>query len=95
MQNGESDEFRYFAACHRHLDSKIRIVRMPFKLINSLKVNNEIPVSKYISTETGLYVYISEVESPVCNAYIALGKIWELLDFPVHYAKSFHFRKLN
>lgn len=55
---------------------------MPFKLINSLKVNNEIPVSKFISTQTGLLVYIAEVESPVCNAYIALGKIFEISEFP-------------
>lgn len=45
-----------------------------FKLINSLKVNNEIPVSKFISTDTDLLVYIAEVESPVTSAYIALGE---------------------
>jgi hypothetical protein len=53
---------------------KLRSEEMPFKLINSLKVNNEIPVSKYISTETGLLVYVAQVESPVTNAYLALGE---------------------
>lgn len=45
-----------------------------FKLINSLKVNGEIPVKKYISTETGIQVYIAEVESPLTSSYCALGK---------------------
>lgn len=45
-----------------------------FKLVNSLKVNNEIPVSKYVSTDTELLVYIAEVESPVNSAYLALGE---------------------
>lgn len=48
--------------------------KMPFKLVNSLKVNNEIPVSKFQSTDTDLLVYIAEVESPVTSAYVALGK---------------------
>lgn len=55
--------------------NKSETVRMSsFKLINSLKVNNEIPVSKFISTDTDLLVYIAEVESPVTSAYIALGE---------------------
>lgn len=45
-----------------------------FKLINSLKVNDEIPVNKYVSTETGIQVYIAQVHSPVTSAYLALGE---------------------
>lgn len=45
-----------------------------FKLVNSLKVNDEIPVNKYVSTETGIQVYIAGVHSPLTNAYLALGK---------------------
>lgn len=45
-----------------------------FKLINSLKVNDEIPVSKYVSSETGIQVYVAHVDSPLTNAYIALGE---------------------
>lgn len=45
-----------------------------FELINSLKVNDEIPVKKYLSKDTGIQVYVAEVQSPLTNAYLALGK---------------------
>lgn len=44
------------------------------KLLNSLKVNDEIPVSKYVSSETGIQIYVAHVHSPITNAYLALGK---------------------
>lgn len=47
-----------------------------FKLINSVKVNDEIPVKKYVSSETGIQVYVAQVHSPLTNAYLALGKIF-------------------
>jgi hypothetical protein len=50
-----------------------------FKLINSLKVNDEIPVKKYQSSETGIVVYVAQVNSPLTNAYIALGKFLSLI----------------
>lgn len=46
-----------------------------FKLINSVKVNNDIPVQKYVSTETGIQVYVAQVESPVTSAFLALGEL--------------------
>lgn len=45
-----------------------------FKLINSLIVNDEIPVSKYVSSETGVQVYVANVHSPITSAFLALGK---------------------
>lgn len=50
-----------------------------FKLVNSLKVNEEIPVKKYVSNETGIQVYIASVHSPLTNAYLALGE--SILEF--------------
>lgn len=52
-----------------------------FKLLNSVKVNDEIPVKKYVSSETGIQVYVAQVNSPLTNAYLALGeksisKLW-------------------
>lgn len=39
-----------------------------------MKVNDEIPVQKYVSTTTGIQVYVAQVQSPLTNAYLALGK---------------------
>lgn len=47
---------------------------MSYKLLNSIKVNGSIPVSKYVSTESGIKLYISEVNSPIVNGYFALGE---------------------
>lgn len=53
-----------------------------FKLVNSLRVNDEIPVAKYVSSETGIQVYVASVESPVTSAYIALGEFkYKLCNF--------------
>lgn len=46
-----------------------------FKLLNSVKVNDEIPVAKYVSSETGIQVYVAHVNSPLTNAYLALGEL--------------------
>lgn len=46
-----------------------------FKLINSVKVNDEIPVKKYVSSDTGIQVYVAQVNSPLTNAYLALGDL--------------------
>lgn len=51
------------------------------KLINSVKVNDEIPVKKYISSETGIRVYVAQVNSPLTNAYLALGEFIMENDF--------------
>lgn len=48
-----------------------------FKLVNHLKVNDEIPVKKYVSERTGIRVYVAEVESPLTNAYISIGEIFK------------------
>lgn len=47
---------------------------MSYKLLNSIKVNGSIPVSKYVSTDSGIKLYISEVNSPIVNGYFALGQ---------------------
>lgn len=44
-----------------------------FVLVNSVKVNDEIPVEKIVSVETGMQVYIARVDSPQTDAYLALG----------------------
>ncbi|CRL05318.1 CLUMA_CG017994, isoform A [Clunio marinus] len=46
---------------------------MSFKLLASTKVNDEIPVQKYVSTTTGIKVYLAQVNSPLTNAYLALA----------------------
>lgn len=48
---------------------------MSYKLLSSVKVNGSIPVSKYVSTDSGIKLYISEVNSPIVNGYFALGEI--------------------
>lgn len=40
-----------------------------------MKVNDEIPVKKYVSSETGIQVYVAQVNSPLTNAYLALGDL--------------------
>lgn len=52
-----------------------------FKLINSVKVNDDIPVQKYLSTETGIQVYVAQVESPVTSAFLALGEFHDFAIF--------------
>ena len=44
-----------------------------FKLLNSVKVNDDIPVQKFVSTKTGIKVYVAQVQSPVTSAFLALG----------------------
>jgi len=44
-----------------------------FKELASLKANNKIPVTKYISLRTGLTVTIAQVEGPVVNGYFCLA----------------------
>lgn len=48
--------------------------RSDFELCYSLKAFNKIPVSEYVSKETGLTVCIAQVEGPVVNGYFCLGK---------------------
>lgn len=47
-----------------------------FKLISSTKASEIIPVSKYVSEQTGITVIIAEVEGPVVDGYFCLGKFY-------------------
>ncbi|ERL93539.1 uncharacterized protein C05D11.1 [Dendroctonus ponderosae] len=47
--------------------------RSNFELCYSLKAFNKIPVSEYVSKETGLTVCIAQVEGPVVNGYFCLA----------------------
>ncbi|CAG9812208.1 unnamed protein product [Chironomus riparius] len=44
-----------------------------YKLICEIKINDEIPVKKYLFTDSGIQVYIAQVSSPVTNSYKALA----------------------
>ncbi|XP_043275299.1 uncharacterized protein C05D11.1-like [Venturia canescens] len=44
-----------------------------FELVCSIKSNDTIPVHKYKSTNTGINVYIAEVEGPVVGGYFCLA----------------------
>ena len=44
-----------------------------YKLICEIKINDEIPVKKYLFKDSGIQVYIAQVSSPVTNSYKALG----------------------
>lgn len=46
-----------------------------FKLKCSLSVNNLFPVHKYVSMKTGITVVVAEVEGPVVDGYLCLGKL--------------------
>ncbi|XP_056630340.1 uncharacterized protein C05D11.1-like [Diorhabda sublineata] len=44
-----------------------------FELLYSLQAYNRIPVSEYVSKETGITVVIAEVEGPIVNGYFCLA----------------------
>ena len=44
-----------------------------FELQYQVSCNGKIPVSKYISKETGLTVCIAQVDGPIVNGYLCLG----------------------
>ncbi|ESO83908.1 hypothetical protein LOTGIDRAFT_222342 [Lottia gigantea] len=44
-----------------------------FELLHSVKANNSIPVSKYKSKDTGLTVFLAQVEGPLVNGYFCLA----------------------
>ena len=46
-----------------------------FELVCSLKSNDTIPVYKYKSTNTGINVFIAEVDGPVVGGYFCLGML--------------------
>ena len=54
-----------------------------FELQSTCKANNVIPVYKYKSRNTGLTVVIAQVEGPLVNGYFCLGKLHELLGWPL------------
>lgn len=45
-----------------------------FQLICSFKANETIPVHKYKSVNTGLTVFIADVDGPLVCGYFCLGK---------------------
>lgn len=47
---------------------------MVYKLIAETLVNKEVIVKKYVSTDTGVLVYVAQVDSPITNAYLVLGE---------------------
>lgn len=45
-----------------------------FNLVSVVKSDDTIPVHKYVSSNTGLTVFIAEVEGPVVSGFFCLGK---------------------
>ncbi|KAG5670312.1 hypothetical protein PVAND_000588 [Polypedilum vanderplanki] len=43
-----------------------------YELLSEIKINDEIPVKKYIFKDTGIKVYIAQVYSPVVSSYLGL-----------------------
>lgn len=63
-----------------------------FELICSLKSNDIIPVHKYKSKNTGLTVFIAEVDGPIVDGYFCLGNYYfRLLKFINKISISFVF----
>ena len=48
-----------------------------FELICSIKSNDTIPVHKYKSKNTGITVFIADVDGPLVCGYFSLGKLTE------------------
>ena len=46
-----------------------------FEFLFSAVANGSIPVSKYRSKDTGISVFIGQVEGPLVNGYFCLGKL--------------------
>lgn len=44
-----------------------------YDLLCEIKVNDEIPVRKYILLDSGILVYIAEISSPVTSSYMVVG----------------------
>lgn len=52
-----------------------------YELISEIKINDDIPVKKYLLPDSNILVYIAEVSSPLTNCYLSLGKILALIFF--------------
>jgi hypothetical protein len=50
-----------------------------YELLSEIKINDEIPVKKYLFPATGIKIYLAEVSSPVTNSYLALGKNFSII----------------
>ena len=46
-----------------------------FEFVCSVTADGNIPVSKYKSKETGITIFIAQVEGPLVNGYFCLGKL--------------------
>lgn len=51
-----------------------------YELISEIKINDDIPVKKYLLTDSGIKVFIAQVSSPLTNCYLALGKNYLLIN---------------
>lgn len=63
-----------FSQINTELDIKFPLKMSNYKLLSEIKINDEIPVRKYLFVDSGIKVYIAQVSSPVTNSYKALGK---------------------
>lgn len=46
-----------------------------YELISEIKINDDIPVKKYILPDSQIKVFIAQVSSPLTNCYLSLGKL--------------------
>jgi hypothetical protein len=49
-----------------------------YQLLSEIKINDDIPVKKYLLPDSQMLVYIAEVSSPLTNCYLSLGEFFAI-----------------